>query len=77
MITVLSTFILLIHMRPISHLSHLAMDEALSGADPSLRVQMIAASSAALLALIAATALAVYKPRGMTAYGWRKQYEER
>jgi len=23
-----------------------------------------------------ATTLAVYKPRGMTSYGWRKQYEE-
>jgi len=24
-----------------------------------------------------ATTLAVYKPRGMTAYGWRKQHERR
>jgi hypothetical protein len=24
-----------------------------------------------------ATTLAVYKPRGMTPYGWRKQYEQR
>jgi len=76
-ITVLSTIILLIHMKPISHLSHLTMDEALAGADPNLRIQMVAASGAALVALILATALAVYKPRGMTAYGWRKQYEER
>jgi len=26
--------------------------------------------------LLAATALSVYKPRGMTPYGWRKQYEQ-
>jgi hypothetical protein len=74
-ITILSTIILVIHMQPISHLSHLAIDGTLSSAD-SLRTQMVAASGAALVALIIATALAVYKPRGMTAYGWRKQYEE-
>jgi hypothetical protein len=76
-ITILSTFILLIHMQPISHLSHLAMDGTLAGADSSLRIQMVAASGAAVVALLVATALAVFKPRGMTAYGWRKQYEER
>src|SRR5688572_4225658 len=37
-ITILSTFILLIHMQPISHLSHLAMDGTLAGADPSLQI---------------------------------------
>lgn len=31
----------------------------------------------ALLALLVATVLAVYKPRGMTRYGWRKQEERR
>ncbi|GCE07494.1 DUF2269 domain-containing protein [Dictyobacter aurantiacus] len=33
--------------------------------------------SAAILVLIVATVLSVYKPRGMTRYGWRKQHEER
>lgn len=32
-------------------------------------------SSAALLLLLVATVLAVYKPRGLTTYGWRKQQE--
>jgi hypothetical protein len=77
LITVLSSIILLIHMQPISHLSQAAADGTLSNADPSLRIQMVAASGAALVALLAATALAVYKPRGMAPYGWRKQYEER
>jgi hypothetical protein len=31
----------------------------------------------ALLVLLLATVLAVYKPRGMTRYGWRKQHEQR
>jgi hypothetical protein len=30
-------------------------------------------AAAALLLLLTATVLAVYKPRGMTRYGWRKQ----
>lgn len=73
-ITVLSTIFLLPHIQPISYL---AAEGTLSSADLSMRIQMVVASAAALLALLAATALGVYKPRGMTAYGWRKQYEER
>jgi hypothetical protein len=38
---------------------------------------MVVASAAAVLALVAATGLGVYKPRGMTPYGWRKQQEKR
>ena len=76
LITFLSTIILLIHMQPISHLAHLALGGALISSDASLRIQMVVASAAALVALIVVTALGVYKPRGMTAYGWRKQYEE-
>lgn len=34
-------------------------------------------AGAALLILIVATALSVYKPRGLTRYGWRKQHEQR
>ncbi|HEX5856486.1 MAG TPA: DUF2269 domain-containing protein [Microbacterium sp.] len=34
-------------------------------------------SAAALVLLLAATGLAVYKPRGVTRYGWRKSLEER
>ncbi len=76
-ITILSTLILLIHVQPISYLSHAAAEGTLSSADHGLRIQMVAAASAALVALLVATALAVHKPRGMTRYGWRKQYEER
>jgi hypothetical protein len=34
-------------------------------------------SGIALLLLLVATALSVYKPRGVTPYGWRKQHERR
>lgn len=76
LITILSTIIMQLHMQPISYLSAVAAEAALSSADHSLQIQMVVAASAALLALLATTALGVYKPRGMTKYGWRKQYEE-
>ena len=76
-INVLSTIILLVHLQPISYLSRIAAEGTLSNADRSLQIQIVAAAGAGLLALLMATGLAVYKPRGMTPYGWRKQYEER
>jgi len=76
LINILSTIILLVHMQPISYLSRVAAAGTLSSADRGAQVQLVVAAAAGLLALLVATALAVYKPRGMTAYGWRKQYEE-
>lgn len=76
-ITVLSTLILLVHLQPISYLSHVAAEGALTSADRGVQIQLVVAAAAGLLALLVATALAVYKPRGLTRYGWRKQYEER
>ena len=42
-----------------------------------LRIQMVADAGAALLVLLVATTLSVYKPWGMTPYGRRKQHERR
>lgn len=76
-INVLSTIILLVHLQPIDYLARAAAEATLSHADRGLQIQMVIASAAALVALLVAIALAVYKPRGMTSYGWRKQYEQR
>ena len=75
-INFLCTIILLVHLQPIRHLAQAASSGTLSSTDRSLQIQMVVASSVGLLALLVATGLAVYKPRGMTAYGWRKQYEQ-
>jgi len=77
LINILSTIILLVHIQPINYLSRVAAEGTLSSADRAVQVQLVVAAGAGLLALLVATALAVYKPRGMTPYGWRKQYEER
>ena len=48
-------------------------------ADPRLRsikIQLVVDAAAALFVLLVATVLAVYKPRGMTPYGWRKQHQQ-
>lgn len=76
-INVLSTAILLVHLQPISYLAQATAEGTLSSTDRSLQIQMVFAAGAGLLALLAATGLAIYKPRGMTLYGWRQQYQTR
>lgn len=68
-----STIVLFVHMGPISLVSHVAAERALSSADLGLQIQMVAAAGAALLVLLLVTAVSVYKPRGLTQYGWRKR----
>ena len=75
-INLLSTAILLVHLRPIRYMARVAMLGTLSSADRPVQIQLVVAAAAGILALLIATCLAVYKPRGMTAYGWHKQYGE-
>ena len=78
LINILSTFLLLLHTQIINYLSSAAAAGTLSSADFGLQRQLVIISSAALVALLVATGLAVYKPRGLTPYGrWRKQRESR
>lgn len=72
LITVLATGLLLVHMQPVGHLARIVAQTTLArGELAGLRVQLVADAGAALLALLIATALSVYKPRGMTPYGRR------
>ncbi|MGH7519393.1 MAG: hypothetical protein ACREOC_18315 [Gemmatimonadales bacterium] len=74
LITVLATILLLVHMQPVGHLARVVAETTVvRGELAGLRVQLVADSGAALLALLVATALSVYKPRGMTPYGRGKQ----
>jgi hypothetical protein len=77
LITIPATIVLLLHMQPISRLAGAAAESALSGTElRGLRIQLVANAGAALLVLLVATALSVYKPQGMTRYGRRKQHEQ-
>jgi hypothetical protein len=76
LINVVATTVLLIYMETFSFMADVA-------ADPTADLAMVRNPSpalhagAALLLLLAATTLAVYKPRGVTPYGRRKQHERR
>jgi hypothetical protein len=73
LVTVVATLFLLVHTQPITYVARAASESALAPMDlRRLRVQIVADASAALVALIATTGLAVYKPRGVTAYGRRR-----
>ncbi len=77
-ITVGSTLILLLHLRPIGYLAGIAAEAPLlHGENVPVRLQMVVASGLAIVALIVATSLSVVKPRGMTPYGRRQQRVER
>jgi hypothetical protein len=76
-LTVLATGLLLLHTQPIGRVAAVARDRMLSSSDlRQLRIQLVADAGAALFVLLITTALSVYKPWGMTAYGLRRQNEE-
>jgi hypothetical protein len=76
LINVFASAVLVLYMQTLGYLAGLA-------ADPSVDLSVLRNPSpmlhagAAMLLLVVATTLSVYKPRGMTRYGWRKQQEER
>jgi hypothetical protein len=72
-----ATIILLLHMSVVSHMSGVARETSLSsGAFGTTRIQLVVHAVGGLLVLLAATALSIYKPWGMTPYGRRKQQEK-
>ena len=75
LITVVATIVLLMYMQTLSFMAGEAADSAdlgeLRNPSPALH------AGAAVLLLLVAASLAVYKPRGMTRYGRRKQRELR
>ena len=75
LMTVLATIVLLVHMQPISHMASVAAANPLSSTDlHGLRLQLAADAGAALLVLLVATTLSVYKPRGTTRYARRSEH---
>jgi hypothetical protein len=71
-LTVFAVAVLLAHMPTVSALAELAR-----GPGPAGRGGDLFHAGAGLLVLLSVAVLNVYKPRGLTPYGWRKQQEER
>lgn len=87
-LTILSTAVLLLHMPAVSSFANVArLASVVQGADGAshgghdghaqLAGGDLLHSGLGLVVLLAITVLNVYKPRGLTPYGWRKQQEER
>lgn len=77
LITIVSALILFGFTQTLGHLGDWAADPALSLDElRNLRQSPVLHSAGGLLALIVTTALSMYKPRGLTRYGWRKQHEQ-
>jgi hypothetical protein len=74
-LTILSTVVLLLHMPSVSSLAAVAREA--DGADLGGLGGDLLHPGVGLLVLLAIAVLNVYKPRGLTPYGWRKQQEER
>jgi hypothetical protein len=74
-INVFATIVLLVYMQTLAYLAGIAADTGLPSDDLGvLRTpSVVLHAAAALLLLLVATVLAVYKPRGMTRYGQRKR----
>ncbi|RZU53200.1 hypothetical protein EV385_5094 [Krasilnikovia cinnamomea] len=76
LLTLAATAALLLHTEPISYLARISATNAphTSHVD-RVHLQMVIDSGAGLAVLLLIAGLAIYKPRGLTRYGWRKQQQ--
>ena len=74
-LTLFATVILLLHLPTVSALADTA--RAADGAHPGGLGGDLFHAGGGLLVLLVIAVLNVYKPHGLTPYGWRKQHEQR
>lgn len=74
-LTILSTAVLLLHMPTVSALAEVARKA--EAAQPIQLGGDLVHAGLGLVVLLVITVLNIYKPQGMTRYGWRKQQERR
>jgi hypothetical protein len=75
LLTNIATVVLVSHMKTVTFYADLAAETATAAAH-GLSGELLHAG-VGLLILLLIQVLNVYKPRGMTPYGWRKQHEPR
>jgi hypothetical protein len=73
LLTVVATAVLVSETRTVSALAGIAADPSTTPEELYALNSTLVHSVGGLLVLIAILTLNVYKPRGMTPYGWRKQ----
>jgi hypothetical protein len=72
-LTLVATTVLLVEAQTVSYLA----DQAASAGDPRGLPGTLFHSIGGTVVLLTITVLNIYKPRGLTRYGWRKQHEQR
>lgn len=77
LLTMLATVVLLSQTQTISYFADVAADPATSSGDLRALGNTLVHSVGGTVVLLVILVLNVYKPRGMTRYGWRKQDEQR
>ena len=77
LLTTFATIVLLVETRTISAFASVAADPAKSGNELQALGSTLVHSVGGMVILLVNMWLNVYKPRGLTPYGWRKQQEER
>jgi DMSO/TMAO reductase YedYZ heme-binding membrane subunit len=77
LLTIVATAVLLAETQTIGYFAGMAADPTMSGEDLRGLGSTMVHSVGGTVVLLVILGLNVYKPRGMTRYGWRKQQEER
>jgi hypothetical protein len=77
LLTILATTVLLAEMQTIGYFADVAADPTTSGNALRELGSTLVHSVGGTVVLLVILGLNVYKPRGMTRYGWRSQQEER
>lgn len=77
LLTVIATVVLLVETQTIGYFADVAADPTTSGDDLRALGSTLVHSVGGTVVLLVILMLNVYKPRGMTRYGWRKQHERR
>lgn len=76
LLTTFATAVLMVHTQLIGLVAHAAANGALHSPEMgAARGQLVIAAGAGLAVLLVITALSIYKPRGRTRYGLRKQQQ--
>ena len=77
LLTIIATVVLLVETQTISYFADRAADPTTSGDDLRALGNTLVHSVGGIAVLLVILVMNVYKPRGITQYGWRKQQEQR
>jgi hypothetical protein len=77
LLTIVATVVLLVETQTISYFAAIAADPTTSGEELRALGSTLVHSVGGTVVLLVILVLNLYKPQGMTRYGWRKQHEQR